>query len=39
VVSHCDEGNPALRLLCDWDRKAEAAGFSHVAFGMWQKPA
>jgi SAM-dependent methyltransferase len=38
VVSHCDEGNPALQLLCDWDRKAEAAGLSHFAFGIWQKP-
>ena len=38
VVSRCQEGNPALQLLCDWDRKAEAAGFSHFAFGIWQKP-
>jgi hypothetical protein len=39
VVPRCQEGNPALALLCDWDRTAEAAGFSHFAFGIWQKPA
>jgi hypothetical protein len=32
-----DEGNPALPLLIEWDRRAEAAGFAHFAFGIWQK--
>jgi SAM-dependent methyltransferase len=37
VVPVTDEGNPALALLIEWDRKAEAAGFAHFAFGIWQK--
>ena len=38
VVPATREGNPALELLTVWDRKAEAAGFGHFAFGIWQKP-
>jgi SAM-dependent methyltransferase len=37
VVPATDEGNPALPLLIEWDRRAEAAGFAHFAFGIWQK--
>lgn len=38
VVARVEEGNPALDLLTEWDRKAEAAGMSHFAFGIWRKP-
>jgi SAM-dependent methyltransferase len=38
VVPATQEGNPALELLTVWDRKAEAAGFWHFAFGIWRKP-
>ena len=34
-----EEGNPALDLLTAWDRRAEERGFSHFAFGIWEKPA
>lgn len=34
-----EEGNPALDLLTAWDRRAEEQGFSHFAFGIWEKPA
>jgi SAM-dependent methyltransferase len=38
VVPVTEEGSPALAMLIDWDRRAEAAGFAHFAFGIWQKP-
>ena len=38
VVPITDEDSPALPLLIEWDRKADAAGFAHFAFGIWQKP-
>ena len=39
VTPITEEGNPALALLTEWDRRAEAQGFSHFGFGIWQKPA
>jgi len=38
ITPATEEGNLALDLLTVWDRRAEAQGFSHFAFGIWQKP-
>ena len=39
IVPHVNENDQAIEVFIEHDLEAESAGFSHFAFGIWQKPS